>query len=392
MGESSLVGALEGMLDESEVRPFLESLLSSASSLDDNYSDTDLYLEAPKISMTRSVCRAFLAQAFLGNLALDPVQSLKPPDRAFYTGLNFDSMFWSDRNKRPVAVEKIKCLIQYFQATQEIEADKYKHHEVHFTRISVPDVSSLDWDRRIDAGRVSISLCAMERNEADAIVDFANEVFGVGRFYVESMTQEEIIQMCCPEMNVGMLFHGMIPNNQVCIVHNVGRYSRYKGYSSTFKFCGAQDPVYTQDILVIDASVNNKFSPKSIMRDILKAHTAFANASPKALHGGDNPILISTGKWGCGAFGGNVVHKFIQQAVAVSLCLDNRRLLYSAYGNQEELELLERVLGAIHGVRCQDILHVLEQANLFGDNAIKTDNYLKLLQSLEKLPHRASIE
>ncbi|KAI2490950.1 hypothetical protein MHU86_23609 [Fragilaria crotonensis] len=245
--------------------------------------------------MTRSVCRAFLAQVFLGNLAVDPVRFLKPPDPDF-TGLNFDPMFWSDSNERPVAVEKIKCLIQYFQATQEVEPDKDKHDEIRFSRMSVPDVSSLDWDRRIDAGRVSIDLRAMEGPRQTQL--------------------------------------STLPMKTLGLTHRL------------------------------------------------------QNASPRALDGGDNnpPILISTGKWGCGAFGGNVVHKFLQQVVAVSLCTDDRRLLYSAYGKQDEMELLERVLDAIHGVRCEDVLGVIEQEKLFGNKIIKTDNYLQLLKTLEKLP------
>lgn len=42
---------------------------------------------------------------------------------------------------------------------------------------------------------------------AAAFVNFANAQFGYGKF-IESCTQEEILQQCCPEFNVGMLFIG----------------------------------------------------------------------------------------------------------------------------------------------------------------------------------------
>ena len=144
VAENALQGALEDMLNESTLRLFLDFLLSSASSLDDNFNGSDLELEAPKVSMSRSVCRAFLAQAFLGNIALDPVKDRKAG--VWYHscyGLNFDTMFWSDANWRPVAVEKIKCLVQYFLSTHVLDTDNAHNNEVFFSRISVPGVSSL---------------------------------------------------------------------------------------------------------------------------------------------------------------------------------------------------------------------------------------------------------
>ena len=382
---SALLRALEDMLDEQSLRPFSDSLVRSASSLRDDFSVTDLDLEAPEVSMTRDVCRAFLAQTFLGNLAMDPVQDLKHGvwHHSCY-GLNFDAMFWSDSNMRPVAVQKIKCLIQYFLSTINLDTESAHNVEVFFSRLSVPDVSSLDWNTPFERERISINVAAMERGEADAIVDFANKVYGVGFFYADSMTQEEILQMCCPEINVAMLFHGLIPDNQICIVHNAGRYSRYTGYLSTFEFCGAQDPVYYQGILVIDASTRMQFAPTSVMRDILKAHAAFVNASSRTRRGDEkSPILISTGRWGCGCFAGDIVHKFLQQAVAVSLCTDNRRIIYSSFRDQDELELLELVLDAIQGVRCQDILPVLEQKSLVI--SCRTEKYRDTLEALRKL-------
>ena len=44
----------------------------------------------------------------------------------------------------------------------------------------------------------------MEDVAHTAFVNFANADFCYGRF-IASATQEEILQMCCPELNVGML-------------------------------------------------------------------------------------------------------------------------------------------------------------------------------------------
>jgi hypothetical protein len=278
---TALQHALESMLDESLLHPFLESLLSSATNIDDERWNAvaNLPLEASDVVVKRGACRGLLAQTFLGNLAVDPVTHLKPSHQ--YSGLDFNPIFWSSGL---VAVEKIKCLIQYFLSTKDLQQDDDdddNNNHVQFERITVPDVSALQWDNLVDKTRVMITLDAMETSEADAIIDFANEVYGVGCFLSNSMTQEEILQMCCPEMNVGMLFHGSIPDNQVCIVRNAGRYCQYKGYLASFQFCGPLDPVYFQDILVMDACTRSMlpYSPTSIRRDILKAYTTFSNAA-----------------------------------------------------------------------------------------------------------------
>ena len=53
-------------------------------------------------------------------------------------------------------------------------------------------------------------------------VNFANAVFGYGEF-IPSCTQEEIIQVCCPEFNAGMFFIGKMRQDEVIVVHNCRR-------------------------------------------------------------------------------------------------------------------------------------------------------------------------
>ena len=69
----------------------------------------------------------------------------------------------------------------------------------------------------------------MEAPAADAFVNFANKNFGYGCF-IPSCTQEEILQVCCPEFNVGMLLLGVMTDGEVVNVRGCRRYSRYSGY------------------------------------------------------------------------------------------------------------------------------------------------------------------
>eukprot|EP00966_Prymnesium_polylepis_P068055 1581879-Prymnesium_polylepis.1 len=59
---------------------------------------------------------------------------------------------------------------------------------------------------------------------ATAFVNFANANFGYGRF-IASTTQEEILQVCCPEMNVGLLFIGCMREDEVVNVRDCRRFA-----------------------------------------------------------------------------------------------------------------------------------------------------------------------
>ena len=174
----------------------------------------------------------------------------------------------------------------------------------------------------------------MELPHAHAFVDFANENFGVGRILPGSATQEEILQFTCPEFNLGMLHYGVIDDNSAVVVHGVRRFSSYEGYGEGFRFTGgiqqgaAQAPSSPasfppQSILVLDAVRENHFAPASVKRDVKKFFLGLKATLEHHLAtsgGGDRETLIvSTGKWGCGIFRGNVVHKFVQQYVAAKM-------------------------------------------------------------------------
>ena len=78
--------------------------------------------------------------------------------------------------------------------------------------------------------RVALHDAAMEAiPDATGFVNFANAIFGYGEF-IASCTQEEIIQVCCPEFNVGMLLLGVMADGEVVNVRGCRRYSRYSGY------------------------------------------------------------------------------------------------------------------------------------------------------------------
>lgn len=148
----------------------------------------------------------------------------------------------------------------------------------------------------------------MEDVEADGFMNFANKNFGYGKI-IPSTTQEEVLQVCHPEFNVGMLIYGQMAENQAIIVRGVRRFS---AFSPAGKFSGStvagamQAPCVT--ILTADACLDDHFSEENNWRDVQKACLVFRGRR-----------AVSTGRWGCGLFGGDVQHKLLQQIIAARL-------------------------------------------------------------------------
>ena len=145
-------------------------------------------------------------------------------------------------------------------------------------------------------------------------LDFADEFIG-GLTLRWDTLQEEIRFLISPELTVAQLFFEKMSDSEAIIITGAERFSRYSGYSQSFRFRGNFVDTQPRDgygrkgtqILAIDA-VNygygdhgrSQFDEESIRRDILKAFIGFK---------GCVPATIATGKWGCGAFGGNVQFK-----------------------------------------------------------------------------------
>ena len=181
--------------------------------------------------------------------------------------------------------------------------------------------------------------------KASYCVDFANKYIGGGVLNC-GCVQEEILFCIDPEAIVSLYFMEVMSDNDAIGIYNTIQYSNYKGYGYSFTYDGCaidfKDDKNNKKhrIIAIDAislrySYNfffssNKTSSQDINRDIHKAYVGFSLANL------DNSIekTISTGNWGCGAFGGNHELKFIQQWIAASFAgID--RLDYYTFGDKE---------------------------------------------------------
>jgi len=472
---------------------FVDSLLDSAAyelelaereypKGDENQGFRDYFapVEPTQIACSMQFCRSILANAFLGNIVKDPVRDRKE----HVGGLNFYSMFSGTRGE--MGMHKVKCLIQYLITTErerhtskrkvifqklfmsdrefqqvlfdhEHDHEQYKHHHEQYKEQSPqqsPQAQQHD-ESMFHDNKPPIILhdSKMENPYEDAFVNFANANYGYGMFVV-SCTQEEILQMCCPEMNVGMLMYGKMDDNTVILVHNCRRYSEYTGYLTSFQYVGRceglgggiegpgggiDESFNDQTLVTLDAVFSGQYHDRNNLRDTKKAYMAwkgvrdwfngpregrrdlsgtksgiypegiidgktsnspnpqFDSNSPNPQFDSNipsemaSPIRISTGRWGCGAFGGQVLHKYMQQLVAVQLANNDGvqndgvqnngvqtvyrtatparklQLSFSSFGDQQTLKALEQVQKSLFDTKNTKNTKSLERSTLRPD-------------------------
>mmetsp|Transcript_29106 Transcript_29106/g.53177 ORF Transcript_29106/g.53177 Transcript_29106/m.53177 type:complete len:462 (-) Transcript_29106:247-1632(-) len=284
-------------------------------------------------SITAKQARCILANAFIGN-CIDRMAAFK--DERNYGGLDF----------RFAGPAKMECLLTYFDVCGSLEGTDDDERVITFDLISFTPLSAEYFQSsRVRYGNhalvgkgVTLHTGTMESpsRKYTAFINFANPNYGYGKF-TRSCTQEEILLMCCPELMVGMLFLGKMKDNQVVNVNGVRRFCKYSGYLNSFKCEGPLDSTDEQPIstiLTLDACYDGHFTEAMLWRDLSKAYFSFLGLTAGSKHheGSYRPV-VSTGKWGCGAFGGLPAHKMLQQAVAAAAA--GVDLEFSSFGSYE---------------------------------------------------------
>lgn len=126
--------------------------------------------------------------------------------------------------------------------------------------------------------------------------------------------------------------------NEALFLSNFRRFAHYDGYQKTLKMKSpAMENESRKDFFAIDAikyskdgSTKNGASPaedqykvSNILRELNKALVGFSFPEESRFN------TISTGKWGCGAFGGDPQLKFLIQWMAASIV--NKPLLFHTF-------------------------------------------------------------
>ncbi|KAL9647312.1 hypothetical protein ABK040_011679 [Willaertia magna] len=291
--------------------------------------------------------------------------------------LNFFDLYSSEEDY--LSIERILCQLNYFYIYYKNENFMNNERElIKIIKLELLPEQEIDWIKLQDPNKYQFNeqfiknqIILHENNMEDVpvkgFVDFANCQIHIGQI-VPSMTQEEILFSCCPECFITLLNCETLNDNEVVIVKNVIRFTDYIGYSYNFKFNGIFNKPLNklQHVLIMDATTFSQFRSDVIRRDLNKAYLAFNNINDG----------ISTGNWGCGAFGGDLHLKFCQQLCAIRLT--NNQLYYSTFKDLTILKEFTEILNNLikFKITISKLITIMMEYNSYRSFKSKFIDYL----------------
>jgi len=364
-------------LDDTDKVNILEKILSyiatKAMSIEKLFNNIKIPISIQQIStvirLTKDQCLCLTSLMFFC-MVIPPVN----PQRKIHPTYNFKSiLLW----KGPNQIENIKCIMCYFNSMMQYEyTDKsILSQEILFKRLvlnSNQDENNQKFWVNLEEELSEIELLKEglieDFDKPSIIIDFANKYLG-GFLLKGTFTQEDILFGIYPECIPSYLFTEFMLDNEAFLIQGVERFCKYEGYESTFEFKGkfndnnsVSNNLRDSSIVAIDAfnfyeQKVEEFSKKALLREIIKAYIGF-NADKFD----GNSKLISTGKWGCGAFGGNVQLKFLIQWIA---CSHAKRKMAFHYKNDKRVENIDTLYNVLRKYKVSELAKFLFDNILF---------------------------
>ncbi|XP_070528791.1 poly(ADP-ribose) glycohydrolase isoform X4 [Cardiocondyla obscurior] len=291
------------------------------------------------ISLSQLQVASLLANAFFCTF---PRRNSSNPqsEYATYPYINFNRLYaaYNEKHSQCESVmEKIKCLLHYFRRV----TTKSPEGVITIERRYIPLENCPKWNlQRQKLPPLHITNKGTIESEGAGLlqVDFANKYVGGGVLGL-GCVQEEIRFVICPELMVTMLVTEELDDTEALIVSGIERYSKYEGYSNTFKWKGDFVDETPRDnsgrrmtsIVAIDAlyfrQSSLQFNMDNVNRELNKAYVGFVGSDIYK----NNLPAIATGNWGCGAFRGNPKLKILIQLMAAAVA--GRSMVYFTFGD-----------------------------------------------------------
>nr|XP_033338421.1 poly(ADP-ribose) glycohydrolase isoform X1 [Megalopta genalis]XP_033338422.1 poly(ADP-ribose) glycohydrolase isoform X1 [Megalopta genalis]XP_033338424.1 poly(ADP-ribose) glycohydrolase isoform X1 [Megalopta genalis]XP_033338425.1 poly(ADP-ribose) glycohydrolase isoform X1 [Megalopta genalis]XP_033338426.1 poly(ADP-ribose) glycohydrolase isoform X1 [Megalopta genalis]XP_033338427.1 poly(ADP-ribose) glycohydrolase isoform X1 [Megalopta genalis] len=292
------------------------------------------------ITLSQLQIACLLANAFFCTF---PRRNSTSPQSEYgtYPYINFNRLFSACRrdkwNRCASVMEKLKCIFHYFRRVTA----KAPEGVVTIQRRYIPKSDCPKWDEQVQKlpPLHVTSKGTIEMEGAGLLqVDFANKYVGGGVLGF-GCVQEEIRFVICPELLITMLVTEELDDTEALVVCGIERYSKYDGYSNTFKWTGDfvdETPVDSckrrlTSVVAIDAlhfkQASSQFSIGNIRRELNKAYAGFVGCESKRT----NLPAIATGNWGCGAYRGNPKLKVLLQLIAAAVA--GRSVVYFTFGD-----------------------------------------------------------
>ncbi len=326
--------------------------------------------EDASLSLTREQVACLLSHMFFC--------TLEPPRWSQYWA-NFD--IWYNSSLSPVKAY-IQVLVTYFTQLADGSGKNSKTSGppglvVFHRRVlaSPPDWKSLTSE--ISQELLVPSLDLEPPPEVHAEVDFANKDIGFG----VSGSQEEVVLAMSPEVCVIMLVVPTLCENETVVIQGARRVGRYEGIGRNVKFVGpwtegrdwSSRSIIAMDALELDLEQSEgqilELQPGNLRRELNKAYCGFAPLQGKPFS------LVSTGHWGCGAFGGHKYTKVLIQIMAAAEA-KTRLVFHDIPETPDFLPQLTRFLALLgrHRVTVGRLYSALLEAGRLRNQPTKSEN------------------
>eukprot|EP01083_Nonionella_stella_P025695 70798_1 len=193
------------------------------------------------------------------------------------------------------------------------------------------------------------------KNDRALLIDFANKFISGGTLSGGNC-QEEILFCIYPECIVSALFCEQMSDNESIVIENCRQWNNdndYSGYGDSLDIpCHDAEqkqmpiiPHRCDTIVAMDALVCfsdnfetiNQYKEPLMLREINKCYVAFRFGYDR-----NDKYIISTGNFGCGAFGGDLQLKSMLQWIA-SIMASKRDVEYYSF-NHPQAKLLQNVV------------------------------------------------
>ena len=320
-----------------------------------------------KVKLSGKQMRCILSHAFFNTMNTYIEQNTNIKFQTSFGDISFLNLYYKYCFE---SVERLKCLFFYFYEVFQEEPKE----EILFIRRSLEKIPPPDW--KISETPIIHDVFISEQRKIEDSnaflhVDFANQNLMIHKI-IPSLTQEEILFSLRPALFVSMLLSETMQKNEAIFMFGCKRYCNYKGYLESFRFDGPYEERKNEKIIsgiiaidsIVNFSLGNcQFQKESIIRDLNKAYLGFFGVEKEEKGFKESSLdfnKISTGNWGCGAFGGDYILKFIQQVMAANEA--KKTMDYSTFGNKEICSTLRQIYYRMIELKLQvkDLFEILD--------------------------------
>eukprot|EP00795_Rhopilema_esculentum_P013309 gene13309-4153_t len=336
---SRVLKQFRGHAENAEM-PVIKTICQKALEIEDLFQSGTIQLlqalKPSKLSFKRNEIHCLLAHMFFGTFRCCSQNTYCKEEHtggpfSFHSRMSFTN--WYSNKSYPTTDIYLNAILNLFEDAGKLsDSDCSLDYRVEFERkVFFSSEINLNY---CDNPLVKVIIHSEGRigDIEETEVDFANAYVGGG----PGGTQEELMLGISPEsLPISILNADPLRSNECIVITGAKKYAEYKGYGLDAIYLGKNVQKWNwaaRKIIAIDAlwfqkgTGENRFEQMRedlLRREVLKCFVGFSSQTNG----------ISTGHWGCGAFGGDKEIKAILQVIGASAA-NVKHLNFFSFGDK----------------------------------------------------------